>query len=474
MHIRSPKLFSILMLCVTLILQSIPANASVKAGAKCTSLGVASVVGNKVHTCIKSGTRLVWSKGVVTRTPKVPNTSTKEPSYEITPANLFNNKSVCQLKQNYQNFFLTGFGFPRSPNRLKNYGDVRGILVYVEFRDVKGTDNPLISGSGMSSSLSDFYSKMSYGKLNFKVDIHPNYISMDVNSDSYGMMQNYKGNPWAYFKDGIRFSDPYIDYTPYEFVVFMPPEGIKNIAWQAAFPLPPNDPHGLTSEKYILNGAVGGRSWRAGAITPNGTTNSAANEWLFLAHEIGHNLGMEHHYDPFKAAIWDLMHSLFTPSPALFAWHRFLQDWFSDTQILCSDLNFYSGRKGVVDISALSVVDNNLKTVMIKTSEEEVIVIETRKKAPYDLIDADPSKEGVLVYKVNVNRKSDEGAISIITTKNPRKIQLSNGLAGLAGTFGVGEYIETDGLRITNLGTSKNGYYVEIKKSQPCVLIGDC
>ncbi len=452
-------------LSLSLSLPLIPANASVKAGAKCTSLGVASVVGNKVHTCIKSGKRLVWSKGIVTRTPKIPNTGTKEPSYEITPANLFNNKSVCQLKQNYQNFFLTGFGFPRSPNRLKNYGDVRGILVYVEFRDVKGTDDPLISGRGMSSSLSDFYSKMSYGRLNFKVDIHPKYISMDVNSDSYDMMQYNRGNPWAYFKDGIRFSDPYIDYTPYEFVVFMPPAGIKNIVYGPSFPLPPNDPHGLTSEKYILNGAVGGSDWRGGAINPNGTTNSAANEWIWLAHEIGHDLGMEHQYEASKFGTWDLMHNMWSPSPALFAWHRFLQDWFSDTQILCSDLNFYSERKAVVDISALSVVDDNLKTAMIKTSEEEVIVIETRKKAPYDLIDADPSNEGVLVYKVNVNRKSNEGAISIITTKNPRKIQIV-----LAGTFGVGEYIETDGLRVTNLGTSKNGYYVEIKKSQPCVL----
>lgn len=448
---------------LSLSLPLIPATAAVKAGAKCTKAGTKSVVGNKTFTCVKSGKKLVWNKGVALA---LPNPSTKESAYEITPANLFNDKSVCQLRQNYQNFFLTGFGFPRSPNRLKNYGDVRGILVYVEFRDVKGTDDPLIAGRGMSSAFSDFYSKMSYGKLNFKVDIHPKYISMDVSSDSYGMMQHDKGNPWAYFKDGIRYSDSFIDFTPYEFVVFIPPSGIKNIVYGPSFPLPPNDPHGLTNEKYILNGAVGGSDWRSGAVNPyNGSVNSVENEFIWLAHEIGHDLGMEHHYEASKIGIWDLMHNMLSPSPALFAWHRFLQDWFSDTQILCSDLNFYSERKAVVDISALSVVDNNLKTAMIKTSEEEVIVIETRKKAPYDLINADPSNEGVLVYKVNVNRKSNEGAISIITTNNPRKIQ-----SVLAGTFGVGEYIETDGLRITNLGASKNGYYVEIKKQKPCVL----
>jgi hypothetical protein len=146
---------------------------------------------------------------------------------------------------------------------------------------------------------------------------------------------------------------------------------------------------------------------------------------------------------------------MWSASPALLAWHRFLQDWFTDAQIICSDINFYSERKATVDISTLSVVDNNLKSVMIKINESEVIVIETRKKAQYDLVDA--SNEGLLVYKVNVNRKSNEGAIALI------RPSLTNSI--VASTFGVGAYVESDGIRITNLGVSKNGYFVEIRKS---------
>ena len=52
----------------------IPANAAAKAGAKCSKVGVKSVVGAKTFTCIKSGNKLVWNKGVVvkkaTPTPK--------------------------------------------------------------------------------------------------------------------------------------------------------------------------------------------------------------------------------------------------------------------------------------------------------------------------------------------------------------------------------------------------------------------
>ena len=42
----------------------IPANAAAKAGAKCTKAGSTEVVKSKSYTCIKSGKKLVWNKGV--------------------------------------------------------------------------------------------------------------------------------------------------------------------------------------------------------------------------------------------------------------------------------------------------------------------------------------------------------------------------------------------------------------------------
>jgi len=42
----------------------IPVNAAAKAGAKCTKAGSTEVVKGKSYTCIKSGKKLVWNKGV--------------------------------------------------------------------------------------------------------------------------------------------------------------------------------------------------------------------------------------------------------------------------------------------------------------------------------------------------------------------------------------------------------------------------
>jgi hypothetical protein len=48
---------------VLISLSIVPAHSATKAGAKCTKVGIKSIVGNKTFTCIKSGKKLVWDKG---------------------------------------------------------------------------------------------------------------------------------------------------------------------------------------------------------------------------------------------------------------------------------------------------------------------------------------------------------------------------------------------------------------------------
>ena len=55
------KLIALLsILSLSLLLPLIPANAAVKAGASCKTLGITSVASGKTFTCIKSGKKLVW------------------------------------------------------------------------------------------------------------------------------------------------------------------------------------------------------------------------------------------------------------------------------------------------------------------------------------------------------------------------------------------------------------------------------
>ena len=51
------------LLAFLLVASMNPAQAVVKAGAKCTKAGATASVGGKKYTCIKSGKKLVWNKG---------------------------------------------------------------------------------------------------------------------------------------------------------------------------------------------------------------------------------------------------------------------------------------------------------------------------------------------------------------------------------------------------------------------------
>ena len=51
-------------LSLLVLLTPIPASAAVKAGATCAKVGFQSIVGNKTFTCVKSGKKLVWNKGI--------------------------------------------------------------------------------------------------------------------------------------------------------------------------------------------------------------------------------------------------------------------------------------------------------------------------------------------------------------------------------------------------------------------------
>ena len=66
---------SILFLTVSLPL--IPANAAVKSGASCKTLGITSVASGKTFTCVKSGKKFVWNKGVALNksVPTTPSTT---------------------------------------------------------------------------------------------------------------------------------------------------------------------------------------------------------------------------------------------------------------------------------------------------------------------------------------------------------------------------------------------------------------
>ena len=76
---------------IAIVLVPLQAVAAVKAGSTCSKVGATSTYAGKKYTCVKSGKKLVWNKGVViikptpTPTPTVTPTPTPTPTVTETP-----------------------------------------------------------------------------------------------------------------------------------------------------------------------------------------------------------------------------------------------------------------------------------------------------------------------------------------------------------------------------------------------------
>ena len=72
-----PRFLLIVLLLLTPLSPSISATPP-KAGASCNKAGVTKIYNGKKFSCVKSGKKLVWNKGVALRTPSSSSSSEED------------------------------------------------------------------------------------------------------------------------------------------------------------------------------------------------------------------------------------------------------------------------------------------------------------------------------------------------------------------------------------------------------------
>ena len=384
------------------------ATAAIKAGGVCKKVGQISTVAGKKYTCIKSGSKLIWSKGVKvakakpSATPAPSKASTLYTSSAITALDQLTALDICKTKD-VSTRSSGNNGFPRPAGTLLGTSSPKILFIPLSFPDVPAfTDADLLRIQGV--------------------------FKEDKSAESYGLInpRPQQDNTEA-LKEILSKVDPSVNFDLYDGITLetarYPGRGVGQAFLGQLFP--------------TKNGVAKGVSLE--------TAQNAAS-FQVLAHELGHTLfGLEDLYvflnpqrpsvpgGPNPAGSWDMMSN---STKAFFGWSKFLNGWLDGVQVRCVSNQI----KTIHYVENLDTIGDRPKLLLINLQEGVTISVEVRQ--PYKLAEL-----GALVYKVDSRINHGDGPItaeSSLLYQNNSKV--------------------FDGWRISALKSDGEGMLIEVEK----------
>ena len=466
------------------ITSTLPANSATIAGTKCTKINSTKTISNIKYTCVKSGKVLIWNKGVTikaqvsptpipTKSSAVENSQTILPSkpvsssptpspaaidvrvnaqkYELSPETEFQNLQNCKISSPLQNAMNNGF--PRSSNLVPSKGLVKGIAIFTEYSDLPATGDEIrVWKTQQIPTAQKYFKTMSYGKLDFQVDINEkvyriNKSVLNYNLDTaHGAPTKPNADTQGLVKDAVNAADIDIDFSKYDFVSVITPS-TSLIGFE-----------GVIGFDYSADG----KQFHYATFGPIREYKDDPAKYPWLVHEAGHMMGLIHPYNTsgnfyknFAIIAWDLMGNAITFAPEFLAWHKFMLGWFEPNQVQCLNSNVKSVTTSL--ITPISEDKSGIKAELIRISETEVIIVENRRTSSLNNISRE--EEGIFVYHVDAKIGPDMGAVTVLFN---RQI-VRNG--HLIGTLLPGEVVKHNNVTIEVLSSAVDGDYVTIKIS---------
>ena len=351
----------------------------------------------------------------------------------------------CQLPKTDKKNPLTP-GFPRSEFLMSNKGEINNLLVFVDFSDYQSLNFSTSQSLQFTTNVSEFFSRLSYGKVSLKFTTYPEVVRIDKKWQSYGIFSDGSGDSQRLIQDTIEKLDSKIDFNNIDLVTVITPKEFKAYknkfggAISATF----------KSNEKNFNGAV--------FMGQNPPGDSMGNDWAWRvnAHELGHIFGITHPYLYSEGApgpIWDLMGNGGTSVKEFLGWHRFLLDWFNEEALVC----FSKQKPGNVDLTLSPISDSQsgIKFSMVKLNSTTALGIESRRISKFDKLNK--NEEGVLVYLIDVKKGDDQGIITILGKKRTYKD------GQYLGVLTSGDKLSYSGVNIEILKPTKSGNPIRIK-----------
>ena len=354
-------------------------------------------------------------------------------------------------------------GSPRSPTKWAD-GERKVILVAFDFPDIKDPIEPQDLLGKHVEMFKEYMDTFSRGKVSFDFYIHPTRITLLEPSYKFSQSEAQQNtSQWGeanvsavdyFYTQAIRAMDPVIDFSGHDMVLFIPPRGQEVFA---EFNLwPPHSKTYPTDEGPIVRG-----------FTPGGGYHFRPDNdlWFFWAHEVMHYYRLPDLYwhdqnsvkgteNTFSGAFkeYDIMDGKFTRT--LNSYLMWLAGWSLDGEHECLTPENFTNSS--YEIFPVGNKDDSLKSVMIKLSDTQLLVAESRRNTKFDRV-GKRANEGVLVYIVDTTRGNGEGALTVLAPE--KRTFIFDLLPGGNGTEFLDAFLyEGNKLEVA-------GYKIEVNKA---------
>ena len=512
MNKRLIAFLSILSLSLSTLL--IPANAAAKAGAKCTKVGVKSVVNDKSYVCTKSGKKLLWLESKTKQlSPDLPGGFETNTTYstdigydhQFVRPTAFDPGTPPEWKAMESQFSGQRLGF-----RIKKYqlGQQRPKSLVTSKSDLLAAEAcKMLDRSGdpslrafPSSEREQFVVKRgAYPKPKVTIQVVPIFAEDTAKptrtpEEEYGKYFNFMKNWIEYSSDVpsevlIRYPDKYLSFSkkikPYEISHELErphPTFSKDVlaevdsqinfsgAQMVVVVVPGGTPldviqQGQLGDFFTQEGIIGAGS----SVYPDTYANPLRLKYAGLAHpywwihEFFHlGIPLVDHYGDQRFDVnseygmgwWTLM----TPGGGdLSIWEKWILGYISDSQVRCAD----KSNTSLHWLAPSSVKTSENKALVIPLSQTKVIVIESIRAAGM-YYKWPKNTWGALTYVVDVTKEEHGQGMKLILPQNRSAGTIPYRLA--EAPLRKGESIIYEGVKISIVESGDFGDVIKVEK----------
>ncbi len=410
----------LVLLTVTLtlgLLQPI-ATAAPKPGTACKKAGQSSTSAGIKYTCVKSGKKLVWNKGVALKKAEpapAPSAETKvevknllSSDPRITPFSALTSMDICKTVDKTPDYAWGGKilhrnGFPRPDFSVAGKKSAKILVVPIIFNDLPFREEKIQRGQIFSSDVDLLNETIPLIKESFKsLSVKRFEVEIEVLPKSQWFVFN-RDNPlsgvWGVdnfttLMEIIEKEKPDFNFDGYDTFAFISGNGLPGQmglgSAQASHPRVKNSKSGFINAILMLGGITNTTLW---------------------VHEFGHSLFSFEDLYLFSQASsgaprklgelsvpskWDLMSD--SSKVSLLGWNKFLIGWLYDSEVRC-----ISEQKSTIHYLSNRETSNDTKLLTINLAPGVTLAAEAKNASGTD--------KGLLLYLINTHISHGEGPI---------------------------------------------------------------